>query len=74
MQWLESSHASQFLTGLAISAGNGEELHLKVIFNTCGLFTMNKGSLTEEQGEKWFQIHQCFLGITKPLMEFKYAK
>lgn len=74
MQWLESNHASQCLIGLVISAGDGDELHLKVIFNTCGLFTMNKESLTEEQGEKWFQIHQCSLGITKALKEFKYAK
>ena len=34
-------------------------MYLKIVCKICGLFTMNKESLTEEQCEKWFQIRWC---------------
>ena len=34
-------------------------MYLKIVCKICGLFTMNKESLTEEQCEKWFEIHWC---------------
>ena len=64
-QLLESNRDNRCLIGLVISTGNGNELHLKAICKTCGLFTMNEESLSEEQCVKWFQIHQYFWGITK---------
>ena len=64
-QLLESNRDNRCLIGLVISTGNGNELHQTAICKTCGLFTMNKESLSEEQCVKWFQIHQYFWGITK---------
>ena len=64
-QLLESNRDNRCLIGLVISTGNGNELHPTAICKTCGLFTMNKESLSEKQCVKWFQIHQYFWGITK---------
>ena len=64
-QWLESNRDNRCLIGLVISTGNGNELHLRAICKTCGLFTMNKESLSEEKCVKRFQIHQYFWGFTK---------
>ena len=64
-QLLESNRDNRCLIGLVISTGNGNEFHPTAICKTCGLFTMNKESLSEEQCVKRFQIHQYFWGITK---------